>query len=153
MSDNRRGSDILDLAGFGFFLISVGAVFVAVPDVIYRLIDFIKDFGLEELGPNFFLPAPQGPHPQVYYAIFVFFLVFGILHIPLILGRVYLRSKLRKKASTLGSIIFLFGVAYASSLLLAQSITWFDFIGLFLILAGLSIVIENMIVLLAPRRA
>jgi hypothetical protein len=143
---------MLDLANFGFFLISVGAAFVAVPDIVSRAADFFRDFKLIELAPNFFLPAPQGFHSQVYYALFVFFLVFGILHIPLLLGRFYFRDRLRKKASTFGSIVFLLGVAYASNLLLTRSIAWFNFVGLFLIMCGASIVIENVIVLSAPKQ-
>jgi hypothetical protein len=143
---------MLDLAGFGFFLISVGAAFVAVPDIVNRMADFFRDFKLIELAPNFSLPAPENFHPQVYYAFFIFFLVFGILHLPLLLGRFYLRDRLRKKASTFGSIVFLLGAAYASNLLLTQNVTWFNYIGLFLILAGVSIVIENIIVLVATRQ-
>lgn len=152
MSERRWDSGMLDLADFGFFLISVGAVFVAVPDIVNRLADFLGDFKLTELSPNFFLPEPAHFHPEVYYALFIFFLVFGILHIPLLVGRFYLRDKLRKKASTFGSIVFLLGAAYASDLLLTQSITWFNFIGLFLIFCGVSIVIENIIVLVATKQ-
>jgi hypothetical protein len=143
---------MLDLAGFGFFLISVGAAFVAVPDIVYRVADFFGDFKLIELAPNFYLPGPEGSHPQVYYALFVFFLVFGILHAALLVGRFYWRDRPRKKASAFGSIIFLLGAAYASNLLLTESITWFNFVGLFLIFVGVSMVIENLIVLAATKQ-
>lgn len=152
MSERRRESSMMDLAAFGFFLISVGAAFVAVPDIIYRLSDLLQDFTLIEVSPSFFLPAPEHFHPEVYYALFVFFLVFGILHIPLLLGRLALRDTLRKKASNLGSIVFLLGVAYAANLLFTQNIAWFNFVGLFLVMAGSGLVLENLIVLAARRQ-
>jgi hypothetical protein len=138
---------MLDLADFGFLLISVGAAFVAVPDLISHLSDFFQDFTLVELSPNFFLPAPVHTHPEVYYASFIFFLVFGILHIPLLIGRFLAKDSIRKKASAFTSIIFLLGAAYASNLLLTESVSWFNYIGILLILAGLSLILENIIVL------
>lgn len=152
MAERRWDSGMMDLATFGFLLISVGAAFVAVPDIIYRLSNFIMDFTLIEVSPKLFLPAPQHFHPEVYYAFFVFFLVFGILHVPLLLGRLALRESVRKKASNVGSIVFLLGAAYAANLLLTQSVAWFNFVGLFLIMAGSGLVLENLIVLAAKRQ-
>jgi hypothetical protein len=143
---------MLDLANFGFFLVAVGMAFVAVPDIVSRLADFFTDFTIVELSPNLLLPAPANFHPQVYYAFFIYLLVFGLLHIPLLAGRFYFKDRLRRKASTLGSIIFLLGAAYACSLLLAQSVAWFGFIGLLIIMGGVSLVIENVLVLVATRQ-
>jgi len=151
MSERRGDSSMLDLANFGFFLVSVGITFVAVPDVVKRLSDFFSDFTMVELSPNFLLPAPASFHPQVYYAFFVFSLAFGLLHILLLAGRFYFNDRLRKKASTLGSIIFQLGAAYACNLLLAQSVAWFGFIGLIIILGGVGLVVENLAVLVATR--
>lgn len=152
MSDRRWDSNMLDLASFGFFLVSVGAAFVAVPDIVTRLSDFVADFTMVELSPNFFLPAPAGFHPQVYYALFIYSLVFGILHIPLLAGRLYFKDKLRKKASTVGSIVFILGSAYVCSLIYAQSVAWFGFIGLVIMLGGVGLVIENLIVLVVSGK-
>lgn len=152
MSEERRDRSMLDLANFGFFLVSVGVAFVAVPDLVSRISDFIADITMVEFSPNLFLPAPAGFHPQLYYAFFVYSLVFGILHIPLLAGRLYYGDRLRKKASTLGSAIFQFGAAYACYLLLTQGVVWFAFIGLIIMMGGVSLVVENLIVLAASRR-
>jgi hypothetical protein len=152
MSEKRRDSSMLDLANFGFFLVSVGITFVAVPDIVSRLAGFFADFTMVELSPNLLLPAPASFHPQVYYAFFVFSLAVGLLHIPLLAGRIYFKDRLRKKASTFGSIFFQLGAAYACSLLLSQSVAWFSFIGLLIIMGGVSVVIENLIVLAAARQ-
>jgi len=143
---------MLDLANFGFFLVSVGITFVAVPDLIGRLNDFFRDFTMVELSPNFFLPAPAGFHPQVYYAFLIFALAFGLLHILLLVGRIYYGDRLRKKASTLGSIVFQLGSAYVCTLLLSQSVAWFGFIGLVIIMGGVALVLENLVILAATRR-
>jgi len=152
MSDRHRNANIMDLAAFGFFLISVGAVFLAVPDIADRLVNFFQDFSMQQLAPNLYLPAPLHYHPHVYFAFFVFCVVFGLLHIPLLAGRFWTNDRLRKKTRTLGSIIFWLGMAYISNLLVSQSIGWFDFVGLFLIWAGVTVITENAIVLAAPKK-
>jgi hypothetical protein len=143
---------MIDLANFGFFLIAVGAAFVAVPDLVTHLSNFIADITMVELSPNVFLPAPAGFHPQLYNAFFIYSLVFGLLHIPLLAGRLYYKDKMRKKASTLGSIVFQLGAAYSCYLLLNQSVAWFPFIGLIIMLGGASLVIENLIVFAASMK-
>jgi len=147
LPEKRRDSSMLDLANFGFFLVAAGAAFVAVPDLVSRISNFIADITMVELSPNVFLPAPAGFHPQLYTAFLVYSLVFGLLHIPLLAGRLYYKDKMRKKASALGSIIFQLGAAYSCYLLLTQSVAWFPFIGLIIIFGGASLVIENLIVL------
>jgi hypothetical protein len=152
MPEKSWDSSMLDLANFGFFLISVGVAFVAVPDLVSHISNFIADITMVEASPNIFLPAPAGFHPQLYYAFLVYSVTFGLLHIPLLAGRFYFKDRLRKKASTLGSVVFQLGAAYAGYLLLSQGVAWFGFIGIIIIMGGLSLVIENLIVLAASRK-
>ena len=145
----REKRDILGLASFGFFLLLVGVIWVITPDLSQEVVDFFKYFKLEEeIFPNVFLPAPEGSHPVVYTALARFCFVFGLFQIVILVLRFLFRDSLDKMAGTFSGMVFWLGVGFASNMLAAGNIGWFVFLGWFIVVIGLSLVVRSLLVLL-----
>ena len=154
MPQNERRherQDKLGLASFGFFILLVGVIWVITPDLFQKIIDFFKDFKLEEeIFPNVPFPAPARPyrHLVVYTALARFCFVFGLFQIVILVLRFFFRESLDKVAGAFSGVVFLLGVGFVSNLLAAGTIGWFGFFGWFIAFIGLSIVVRSLLVLL-----
>lgn len=145
----RRKGDILGLASFGFFLFLIGVLWVVTPNLFQEVVDFFKDFKLEEeIFPNIFLPAPEDSHPVVYTALARFCFVFGIFQIAILVLRFLFRDSVDRMAGTLSGMVFWLGVGFASNMLAAGDVGWFVFLGWFIVVVGLSLVVRSLLVLI-----
>jgi len=144
---NQR-TDVIGLLTLGFSLLLVGCIFAVTPNLIDRVSDFLQNFEIRDVMPNWKLPAPKSSHPVLYTAIFQFCLTFAIFQVIVLGARLFLRDPFEKQAGTVSSIIFWFGASWIVSLLIAGAIEWFDFLGLLIAFIGASIVIKNSMVLM-----
>ena len=150
MSEKQSAkTDILGIVTFGLFLIIVAVIFMSTPDLLDRIIDFFRDFTLQQLAPYIYLPAPKSDHPTLYTAVFQFCLAFATIHIPILGARFLLKESVNRKAETISSILFWFGAAWIINLLLTIDIAWYTFLGYLIALIGVSIVTRSIIILIA----
>ncbi len=149
MSREKR-LDIVGLVSFGLFLVLVGVIIAVTPGWYAAARSFVEDFELEKVNGNISLPAPADPydHEVVYTAVERFCLVWGVFQIGILVLRFFLGQTVNKKAETFSGIVFWLGAAYATSLLLAESLSWFGLWAVILIVIGLSIVARSLVVLL-----
>lgn len=137
----------MGLVNFGLFLVTVGIVFIITPGLYDSIIRFVNDFRIVEISQGIFFPEPIHNHAEVYGAFYTFCLLFGGLHIVTLAGRFAFKDGLRRKTSTLGSMIFWLGSAYITSMLIAASIAWPAFVGYIVVVGGACIVLESLIML------
>lgn len=166
MSNSRREEDICfgprepreernveGLVKFGFFLIILGAVYLATPNIIQEIGAFFKDFQLVKVSePNISFPAPSSNHPVVYGAVELFCYGFGLFHIALLIALILYRSSVKKTGETLSGIVFWLGAGYSAGLLKAQVLGWFSYIACLIILAGVSLIITSLAAYLSSTR-
>jgi len=141
----REGRDLFGLVEFGFFLILIGAIFLATPSIFNRVESFFKSFDLKaiEIYPGVFLPGPTGNHEEVYRAIMYFCFAFGLFEAIILILRFAQKSPIDKKAGTLGAIVFWLGAGVlANTLVTGGSGFWFFFIGGIIVLIGISIMVR-----------
>jgi hypothetical protein len=143
----KRKMDILGLANFGIFLIVIGIIFVTTPNLVDKVGEFIRDFQIQQVAPNVFLPVPGKNHPEVFNAVYQFCLIFGILQIVVLAARFITKDPVRRTASTVMGIIFWLGAAYTMNLLITQNIRWLTFAGYIIAFLGVAIVVESIIVI------
>jgi len=141
--------DILGLASFGFFLLLIGVIWIITPNLFQKVIDFFNSFKPEEeIFPNVFLPAPAGRHTVVYTALARFCFAFGLFQIVILVLRFVFRESLNRIAGTFSGVVFWLGVGFVSNLLAAGTVKWFGFLGLVIVLVGLSLVVRSLLILL-----
>ena len=139
---HSKGTDWLGIVSLGFFLIAVGIVFVAAPNLIEEIGTFVRDFHLEAYA-NIKLPAPKTPHPIIYDTIKNFCYIFGASQIIILILRFALRDLSSKKAETGSGIIFWLGMGvfadFANSFSLEPT-RWFSLVSGLIIMVGLLII-------------
>ena len=141
--------DKLSLASIGFFLLLIGVIWIITPNISQKVIDFFKDFKLEEeVFPNVFLPAPAHRHPIVYTALARFCFVFGLFQILILVLRFFFMEPVDRMAGTFSGIVFWLGAGFLANMLSAGTIKWLVFLGWIIVLIGLSLVIRSLVVLL-----
>jgi len=148
MAEWRKERDWLSIVSFGFFLIIVGVIWLITPNPYDEALAFAKDFHLENITENVYLPAPASPHPVVYTAIAQFCLTFGIFHIIVLGLRIVFKEPLNRKSGTVPSVVFWLGASYFLFALAAENISWFAFLAGLIIIIGLMIVVSSLIKLL-----
>jgi hypothetical protein len=99
---------LLRLISFGVFLLILGIVTLATPNLSDQIGAFGQDLKLEQIHPsvNVSFPVPQGPHPQLYDVGALFGLAFGAYLILLLIAKSVLGADLNQKAETLTGVIF-----------------------------------------------
>lgn len=143
-----EGWDRLSLASFGFFLILIGAILLLTPNYHNEFVSFFRGFHLVKVTSNVSLPAPKSSHPIVYTAVMDFCIAYGLFQIAILVLRFVLRDPIDRKAGTASGIVFWLGAGYLLSMLLIESIGWFDFLAGLVIFIGLSIVVRGFVTLL-----
>ena len=148
--EERRseGTDWLSIVSLGFFLVLLGVIWIITPDCWNEVVDFFKDFHLENVTGNIILPAPKHSHPVVYTAAMRFCLAFGIFHIVILALRFVLRESVDRKTGTISGIVFWLGAGFFLNMLAAGDIGWFGFLSGLIICVGLMIVVSSIVKLL-----
>lgn len=135
----------------GIFLVLMVVIYLTTPGLQDKAVAFLKDFKPVEIAPNIFLPMPTSSHPVVYTAAAHFCLAFGISQAFILILRFILRSPLSKKAETFSNIVLWLGASLLLTLLTAEAVRWFTFLGGVVILIGLLIIITSLAKLFSPH--
>jgi hypothetical protein len=143
----RERVDLVDLAGLGFFLVLVGSLIILRPDLPSLIKDFFSDFQVQQVY-GMGLLVPRSNHPVLYGIVFDFCLYMLAFQVVGLLFRFVLNDPIRKKASSVSGIAFWGGFAWIINLLSAELIAWPAFLGWFVIVAGISIVIRSVLTIL-----
>jgi len=154
----RRLEGVFGAMSAGVFLLLIGGIVVATPNLVGALRDFSLDFRNVEVAPNLFLPAPRFNHPRVYTAVEQFCLAYGFFQVIILVLRLGTRSLIDGVARNIQSIVFWLGVGLITSRILIEptgltiSERWFVFWSAIIMLAGLSFIIRGIILAATPRR-
>lgn len=131
----------------GFCLLLIGILFAINPNLFDNILAFFKDFKLVDVpNTNIVLPAPEFPflHVPVYQASEQFSIAVTVLQVIILALRFVIPSSLRKKAETVGGLVYWGGTSFLiqSFLIDKASVSimyWFEFWALIIVLAGISI--------------
>lgn len=134
--------DFLAIISAGFFLLLVGMIFVATPNLPREIYDFFRGFRLQQVYPGVSFFAPTSNPAVVYSIAFQFCFVFGIFQAAILGARFVLNDSVGRKAGTFSGLIFWFGAAAALWLLMSGSIDWFIFLGWLVVLIGIAIAVR-----------
>ena len=147
----------------GLFFVLIGVIVVINLNLWTAIKDFGNDFTTANVGNSSIqLPIPGTPaaHTQVYSVAFQFALGIAILQIIILAMRLTMGSGIRRKAETVGSLVFWFGAAFLlnnladmkSTLAISQQQTmWFQFWAAIIMLIGFSL-IARAVILLAVKQ-
>lgn len=142
--------DFLAIVSLGFFLLLVGMIFAATPDLPSKIYDFGRDFGRQLVYPGVYFYGPVSPvtsHTVVYNAAFQFCIGFAVFQVAILAARFALNESIGRKAGTFSGLFFWFGAATALWSLMAGSIDWFMFLGWLVVLIGVVIAVRCAIAL------
>ncbi len=140
-------TDLLGLVGFGAFLIIVGAVFAATPNLGSELIEMITNVRLVEVYPNIFFPVPQTSHPVVYNALFQVCGGMTAASVAILAIRLFVKQPIKLKAESAGNVVFWACALGVASMIVAGGINVLMVLGYFLAGIGASMVVNSSIVL------
>ena len=148
--EERRWGDTgwLSIVSLGFFLVLLGVVWIINPDLSNKVVDFVKDFHLENMTEHIILPTPEHSHLVVYTAAMQFCLAFGVFQIVILALRFVLRESVDKKTGTISGIVFWLGAGSFLNMLATEAIGWFGFVAGLIICVGLMIVVSSVVKLL-----
>lgn len=151
----KGGLDIPGIVSFGFFLIIIGIVYLITPNIIDAFRTFFRNIELVNVpgAPNIFIPAPASSHPLLYGAVEKFCYAFGAAQVIILILRLIYRSNISDRAKNIGDIVFWLGLGYVAGLLKADAISWFSFWSSFIILAGLSLIIKSLIIIIVGKNS
>ncbi|MEM4704703.1 MAG: hypothetical protein QXJ02_06520 [Candidatus Bathyarchaeia archaeon] len=168
-SFHRNKEWIIGTVSTGFFFILLGIMFVITPNLFNRILDFFRDYfttegklHLVQVFPDlrfFVLPSPARPaaHLEVYSAVMLFSLVWGVFKILVLASRLALGSSLSKKADNASDIVFWLGTAYFVKTMLvdAQATTaiWFEFWAIVIMLLGASLLVRAALLATIPLKS
>ena len=148
MQRHEAGEGIISAISVGAVFILIGIAFVTTPDLWGKIVNFVNNFNVTQVSNTaIYLLAPKNPaaHTGLYTAVAQFALGLGILQILLLALRLTMRSRIRRIAQTVGSIVFWFGNYYLITTALNAPITqetWFVFWAEIIILLGVSMIVR-----------
>ena len=151
MSRRYRQDDYAGAISFGVFLILIAVFYIADPNLLSEVTEFIRDFKLVPISGSFSWLEPSTGHPVLYNAAAEFCYIFGLVQVGVLALMFAGRSSIRGKARTFSDVIFWLGAGYAFGILLSGTLAWISFVGALIILLGLSIVIRSAILFFAFR--
>jgi hypothetical protein len=152
-SDHSFGEGLISALSVGAVLILIGIVFVINSNLWSNIVDFFKNIStIRVAGTSTFLPAPTIPsaHVGVYTALEQFELGVGILQVVILAARLLVRSRIRRIAETIGTLVFWFGASYLTVTYLNSTTTqemWFLFWAAIVMLFGVSLIVRAMVML------
>jgi hypothetical protein len=149
----RHHEGLLSAISVGFFLILVGVLFIGTPGLADKVVAFLSHFQTAQVGStSIYIPAPQnlGDYIDIYLAARQFSLVWGVFLIAMLGARFLFDSPLRRKAQSIGDIVFWLGAVYLiqTFLVLTTQVTpqtiyvtnWFQFWAAIIMLIGISLI-------------
>ena len=151
MSRRHQRDDYAGAISFGAFLILVALFYIMNPGLLSEVTEFIHDFQLVRISGNFYWLEPSTNHPVLYNAAAEFCYIFGVVQAGVLALMFAGKSPTREKARAFSGIVFWLGMGYAFGMLSSGTLAWIPFVGAFIILAGVSIVIRSAILLVALR--
>jgi hypothetical protein len=150
--DRALSESLISAIAVGGFLIILGVVFGLTPGVWKNTLDFFWDFSVKgfpfaEGTIVFPVPAHPASHFEFYNAIFYFAVGVGVLQAAILASRLYVHSRIRRIAETVGHLVFWFGVALAVQVWLMEGTLegWFAFWAALIIVFGVSLVARGLI--------
>ncbi|MCL5876922.1 MAG: hypothetical protein M1540_03820 [Candidatus Bathyarchaeota archaeon] len=156
--DKAINDGLISALAVGGFLIILGVAFGLTPGVPQKIGEFFGDLtgvAYPVINGDMVLPAPAHPaqHIEVYSAVFNFAVGIAVLEVVILALRLLLHSSIKKIAETVGNMVFWVGaVVVVSVFLQAGTLTgWFTFWATLIILAGLSLITQFVIRIVAYR--
>jgi hypothetical protein len=148
MHDHWFSEGVITAVAFGGFLILVGLVFALTPDLPQKIVSFFDNLtsSAAPIGSNsnIVLPAPADPsaHQALYTAVLYFDIGFGVLQALILALRLFVHSKIRRIAETIGNIVFWFGAALVVNVFLLTGTLsgWFEYWAALVIVVGASFI-------------
>jgi len=122
------------------------------PSLLGEASAFIRDFKPIEISQNFWWLEPSSNHPILYSAAEQFCYLFGFVQVAILGLELARRSSIREKARTFSDIIFWLGAGYVFGMLSSGALAWIPFLGVLIVLVGISIVARSTVLLIAFRR-
>jgi hypothetical protein len=147
----RRRDDYAGAIAFGAFLILLAVFYLTNPSLSSEARAFIRDFRPVEISQNFWWLEPSSNHPILYSAAEQFCYLFGFVQVAILGLKIAKRSSVREKARTFSDIIFWLGAGYVFGMLSSGALAWIAFLGVLIVLAGVSIVARSTVLLIAYR--
>ena len=141
---------LLSAISIGFFLVLIGALLIATPNLLHDVITFLSHFNVYTVDTtNIQIPAPENlAYVDMYLAAREFSLVWGVFLIAMLGTRFMVGSPLRRKTENMGGIVFWLGATYLIETFLvvpaqtgALNVTgWFKFWALIIAVIGVSLI-------------
>jgi hypothetical protein len=135
----------VSVLSFGFFVITFGIVWWITPNFFDAIVDFFNSFQLVKVTGNVSFPTPTGDNSVLYNALMWLCILVGVFQIAILALRFIFHDTLNRKAQTISNVAFLFGATFFLSMLATETISWLGFIAGFIICAGLSIIVSNIV--------
>ena len=141
-----EGTNWLGLLSFGLFLILLGTIWTATPNLTEDVRTFVdsKNWHLKNVTENIAFPEPKDSHPVLYTAAMQFCFIFGVLQIAILFLRFAFHEPINKKAETVSGIAFWFSISFFLHML-TGGLPFFGFIGGIIISAGLALLTSSFV--------
>ena len=141
-----EGTNWLGLLSLGLFLILLGTIWTATPNLTEDVRAFVdpKNWRLVNVTENIAFPEPKGSHPTLYTATMQFCFIFGVLQIAILFLRFAFHESINKKAETVSGIAFWFSISFFLHMLV-NGLTFFGFIGGIIISGGLALLTSSFV--------
>jgi uncharacterized protein YjeT (DUF2065 family) len=137
------GETIITAISIGFFLVLVGILFVITPNLFGKIIDLISDFRLVDVpNTNLIFPGPAAPSAfsVVYVAAAQFSFALGVFQVVVLALRFFYGSAWRKRAETVGNLVFWLGTGFLIQSFLIGTTQWFVFWSTVIMMIGVSLI-------------
>jgi hypothetical protein len=141
-----EGTNWLGLLSFGLFLILLGTIWTATPNLTEEVRAFVdpKNWRLENVTENIAFLEPQGSYDVLYTAAMQFCFIFGVLQIAILVLRFVFRESTNRKAETVSGIAFWFSISFFLHMLVNE-LSFFGFIGGIISSAGLALLTSSFV--------
>jgi hypothetical protein len=146
-SASIMGENIITAISVGFVLVLLGTIFVITPNLFGEILDLFGDFELVDVpNSDLILPGPASPSAfsVVYVAAAQFSFALGVFQIVILVLRFVFASPWRKRAETVGNLVFWLGAGFLIQTFLLDSTldltNWFSFWSAIIMLIGVSLI-------------
>lgn len=139
--EDRFGPALIGLVSFGSFLILLGIIIAITPNIVTEVTNFLNDLRFRQFFPFVYFWVPSSAHPVLYNAVLQFCVGWGIVQAIFLLARFAVGDWPERKARSISSVVFWFGLAYVVYLLI-NVVTGPVAFSYFVIIAGISILVR-----------
>jgi hypothetical protein len=138
------GETVITAISIGFFLVLVGILFAITPNLFGKIIDLLGDFKVVEVIPNsnimFLGPESPNAFSVVYVAAAQFSFALGVFQVFILALRFFYGSPWRKRAETVGNLVFWLGTGFLIQSFLIGLTQWFVFWSTVIMMIGVSLI-------------